>query len=364
MPKALFFGLPLAGHTNPSLPLVRELTARGTRILYFSTDAFADRIEATGAEYRPYRNAFLNDLRQLPERTDQLSWLLTEATADLLERELAALRTERPDYVITDSVAPWGQWIGQLLEVPVVTSTSTFAINRQVLTYAVSQGIRPRSSRAVMSKLRHIAKALGLSRRLRRRYGVPGTTFMGMVFGQSRLNVVYTSRTFQPCAETFDDRFLFVGPSISSRAEIADFRWEELTHPVLVYVSLGTLFNTDAAFFRHCLEALGPVDCQVVVSLGQQVQIADLGPVPAQRPPAARSASARRAPPDNGVRHPRRHEQRQRELVFRRADGRRAADVGTDHCCAPGRGAWRWSASGQGRGKCVDHSTHGRAGPD
>jgi MGT family glycosyltransferase len=280
MPKALFFSLPLAGHTNPSLPLVCELVARGTRIVYFSTGGFAQRIEATGADYRPYRNPFLNDLRQVPERTDELSWLLTEATADILDRELAALRSERPDYVITDSVAPWGQWIGQLLGVPVVTSTTTFAINRHVLAYAVAQGIRPRGSRAAWTKLRHIVKALGLSRRLRRRYGVPGTPFMGMVFGQSGLNVVYTSRSFQPRADTFDDRFLFVGPSIAARVESADFRWDELTHPVLVYVSLGTLFNTDAAFFRRCLEALAPVDCQVVVSLGQQVQVADLGSVP------------------------------------------------------------------------------------
>ena len=44
MPKALFFALPLAGHTNPSLPLVRELVARGTRIVYFSTGGFAQRV--------------------------------------------------------------------------------------------------------------------------------------------------------------------------------------------------------------------------------------------------------------------------------------------------------------------------------
>jgi MGT family glycosyltransferase len=279
MPKALFFSLPLAGHTNPSLPLVHELTARGTRVAYFSTDGFRQRIEATGAEYRPYRHAFLNDLRALPEQTDQLSWLLTDTTASVLDRELGSLRTERADYVITDSVAPWGQWIGQLLDVPVVTSTSTFAINRRVMSYAVTHGVRPRSGKAVFSKLRHIVKALGLARRLRRRYGVAGTTFMGMVFGQSGLNIVYTSRAFQPCADSFDDRFLFVGPSIG-RVEQAEFGWEGLEHPTLVYVSLGTLFNADAGFFRRCLEALATVDCRVVVSLGQQVQAAELGPVP------------------------------------------------------------------------------------
>jgi UDP:flavonoid glycosyltransferase YjiC (YdhE family) len=66
--KALFFSLPLHGHTNPTLPLVRELTERGDQIVYYSTPAFAAKIEQAGASYRPYGNAFLGDLQRLPER--------------------------------------------------------------------------------------------------------------------------------------------------------------------------------------------------------------------------------------------------------------------------------------------------------
>jgi UDP:flavonoid glycosyltransferase YjiC (YdhE family) len=59
MAKALFLSLPLHGHTNPSLPLVRELVARGDEIVYYSADTFAPTIEESGARYRPYRNAFV-----------------------------------------------------------------------------------------------------------------------------------------------------------------------------------------------------------------------------------------------------------------------------------------------------------------
>ena len=76
MAKALFLSLPLHGHTNPSLPLVRELVERGDEVIYYSADAFAAKIEQTGARYRPYRNAFLADIKQLPERLEELSWLL------------------------------------------------------------------------------------------------------------------------------------------------------------------------------------------------------------------------------------------------------------------------------------------------
>lgn len=278
MPKALFLSLPLHGHTNPSLPLVSELVRRGEDIVYYSTGAFAAKVEQTGARYRPYRSQFLSDLTRLPERMDELSWRLMQATEEMLANELETLRAERPAYLITDSVAPWGQWLGEALGVPVVTSVSTFAFNRKVLAYAVSRGVRPKSARLVLSKFRHISKAIWLGRRLRRQYGVRGPGITGLVFGRSDLNIVYTSRLFQPFAETFDDRFQFVGPSVTPPPETAAPLAGEL--PV-VYVSLGTLFNADPSFFRNCFEAFGRLDVRVVMSIGSNVTGASLGPVPA-----------------------------------------------------------------------------------
>ncbi len=278
--KALFLSLPLHGHTYPSLPLVRQLVERGDEIVYCSTAAFAARIEQTGARYRPYRPAFLADMQRLPERMDQLSWLILRTTAEVLDQELDALRAERPDYVITDSVAPWGQWVGQILRVPVVTSISTFALNRHVGAFGLAHGVRPKSARIVLSKLRHTFKALRIIRQLRRRYGVKGPGLMGSMFGHSDLNIVYTSRYFQPCAETFDDRYHFVGPSIAPRSEADPFPWERIRHPVIVYISLGTLFNTDAAFYRRCFDAFRSEDVQVIMSVGTNVPVESLGAAP------------------------------------------------------------------------------------
>jgi len=140
--KALFLGLPLHGHTNPSLPLIRALAERGDEVVYFSGEAFAAKIQDAGARYRPYRNAFLADLRQLSEETEKMSWLLMRTAGEVLAQELDAFRAERPDYIISDSVAPWGQWVAQVLDVPVVTSVTTFAINRSVLAFAAARGAR------------------------------------------------------------------------------------------------------------------------------------------------------------------------------------------------------------------------------
>ena len=280
MATALFLGLPLHGHTNPSLPLVRTLVERGDEVVYFSGDAFADAILKTGARYRGYQVPFLANLRQLSERTDEMTWLLTRTTEEVLARHLDEFRAERPDYIISDSVAPWGQWVAQILDLPAVTSVTTFAVNRHVLAYAASHGSRPRSVRLALSKIRHIGKAAMLGRRLRRQYGVPGTGIMGLIFGSSDLNIVYTSRHFQPCAESFDDRFQFIGPSVDLRSASASIP-DDTPETDVIYVSLGTLFNADPAFYRTCFDAFGGQAARVIMSIGTHVAEASLGPPPA-----------------------------------------------------------------------------------
>lgn len=277
---ALFIGMPLHGHVNPSLPLVGALVERGERVVYYATVPFAAAIEQTGATLRAYRAPVLSDLAPMTQRLEAMSWFLAQATRDVLEHDLDAFHGERPDYIITDSVAPWGQWAGQILDIPVVTSVPTFVVNRHVFAFAAANGTRPKSARLFFSKIRHVMKAARLTARLRRRYHVKGTGITGLMFGSSALNIVHTSREFQPCAETFDERFHFVGPSVDARVERERFAWNVTPSLPLVYVSLGTLFNTDAAFFRNCFDAFRGDDVRLVVSIGKTVSLQSLGPVP------------------------------------------------------------------------------------
>ena len=279
MAKALFLGLPLHGHINPSLPLVRELVRRGDQVVYYAADPFAAAIEQAGGQCRSYGGTSLEDLDLLPTQTDRLAWLLMRMSARVLEEDLERFREERPDYLIADSVAPWGQWAAKLLGVPLVTSVSTLAFNRSVMAFGVARGVRPGSLRLFFSKLRHIGKAWRLQRRLCRRYCVNGPGVMGSVMGRSGLNIVYTSRHFQPCADTFDDRFQFVGP-MTSRTETIPFAWDRVGASDVVYVSLGTLFNTDAAFYRTCFEAFAGQRFQVILSVGVNVSLTSLGAAP------------------------------------------------------------------------------------
>ncbi len=112
-----------------------------------------------------------------------------------------------------------------------------------------------------LSKIGHVAKAALLRRRLRREHGVRGTSIMGLIFGCSDLNVVYTSRHFQPCAESFDDRFLFIGPSIDLRSATVSTPWEEASQADLIYISLGTLFNAESNVLPDVLRGVPGTEC-------------------------------------------------------------------------------------------------------
>jgi MGT family glycosyltransferase len=278
--RACFFSLPLHGHVNPSLPLVRALADRGTDVIYYAADPFAPAIEEAGGRFRGYRSEFLRDIRNLPDRMHEVAWLLMRSTGEVLEHDLPEIRAGSFDVVITDSVAPWGHWVGEKLDLPVVTSVPTFAFNRHVLAYGVARGVRPKSAGMLLSKLRYITKAALLQRRLRRRFDARGPGLMKTLMGHSDLNIVYTSRLFQPCIETFDERYEFVGPSFGPRIEASRFPWERVQRD-FVYVSLGTLFNTDPAFYKHCFDAFRDAPFQVVMSIGGTVALSALGPVPA-----------------------------------------------------------------------------------
>ena len=260
---------------------MRALAERGEDVVYYATQPFAAAIEQAGARVAPYRAPALSNLGPMTDRLEAMASFLTGTIAEVLAHDLDGFRAEHPDYIITDSVAPWGQWAGQILGVPVVTSIPTFAANRHVLAFAASSGTRPKSARLALSKIRHVARAVRLRRQLRRRYRVHGTSIMGLMFGSSSLNIVHTSREFQPCAETFDDRFLFIGPSVEARIGSGAAAWAGPPGKSLVYVSLGTLFNTDAEFYRRCRDAVGGGEVGVLMSIGRRVPVESLGPMPA-----------------------------------------------------------------------------------
>ena len=48
----------------------------------------------------------------------------------------------------------------------------------------------------------------------------------------------------------------------------------------IIYISLGTLLNTPAAFFRKCIDAFRDEPVSVIISIGKSVKKEQLGEIP------------------------------------------------------------------------------------
>lgn len=277
MSKVLFFSLPLQGHTNPSLPLVKELIRRGEEVTYYSLEPLRSAIEDTGATFRSY-GASYEPLPPPDNAFDGMSRVIIHRSPKILAQLLPEVRDFQPDYILHDALALWGNQFGQILGVPTVCSTTTFVLGTRMWLSAPS--MLPELFKERWSARKQVSLARNIARQLQETYHVkkPSIYEVNVNFGD--LTLVYTSKFFHPFSNTFDSSVKFVGPSILPRPEAPAFPFDQLTGSPLIYVSLGTLFTNHLPFFRACVEAFAESKYQVVMSIGQSVSLNDLGPIP------------------------------------------------------------------------------------
>src|ERR1700730_15004971 len=116
MARLAFFNLPAYGHVNATLPVVAELVRRGESVVYYNSEEFRKAIERTGAEFRSYHPPVDEDAGQTAENLLRLTAVLLETSLDLLPSVLGDIEKDPVDYVIHDSVCPWGRFVVQVLK--------------------------------------------------------------------------------------------------------------------------------------------------------------------------------------------------------------------------------------------------------
>ncbi len=261
--KLAWFCIPAHGHTNPTLGLVKELTDAGHEVYYFSFPQFQSKIEAAGAVFIPCdgKDFEMEDKANADRVGKDLAFsteLIVSSTLALDELVAQKIAEIRPDLIVADSVAYWGKLAAMKYQIPFVSSTTTFAFNRYSSRYMKS---------GFGELLKMITAMPKIKKQIRRlqEHGYPVTGFLDIIQNDNDTNtIVYTSSYFQPCADTFSDRYHFIGPSIRPITEPM-----KKTREKTVYVSLGTV-NQNPEFYRACIHALSSTDWQVIVSLGSE----------------------------------------------------------------------------------------------
>ena len=275
MATIVFFCIPAHGHTNPTLNVVRELKARGHRVVYYSYDEFREKIEDAGAEFVSCNG---NDaqLHLTKEEGAKIGADLALSTRVLVDTTLSLdgpvcrdMERLKPDCIVADSMAVWGKAVAKKLGIPFVCSTTTFAFNKE------SAKIMPHSLKETFSMILSMGKVNAQVKRLQQA-GYPVKSVLDLIGSDESVpTVVYTSSLFQPSAETFPEHFAFVGPSIRpARSQVVK------TGEKLVYISMGTVRNDMLPLYRACVQAVKGTNWQVILSVGDQVDTQMLGALP------------------------------------------------------------------------------------
>ena len=274
MKKVAFFCIPAHGHTNPMLPVAAELVERGNTVRFYSFDEFEDKINATGAE-------FISCDVYLPKLTEQEeAGLKNISTTEMTLQDIRItlrmdsfldkeFKTFKPDVIYSDSVCFWGKLNAWKHHVPLVVSTSTFAFNQLSSQYMKNT---PKELADMILGLPRVSKEL----KTLEPYGYHVKGALSLVQSDNQTDsIVYTSRRFQPYAESFSDHYAFVGPSVFSKA-VPD----KTKECPLVYISMGTVINDRRDFYAKCIEALRDQNVNVVISCGNAVNRESLGVLP------------------------------------------------------------------------------------
>jgi MGT family glycosyltransferase len=277
--KLAFFGLPAHGHTNPSLPVVAELVRRGESVTYYSNEEFREAIERTGAKFRAYDPPVGKDATPEAAGSLLLIALLLETTLEMLPRLVEDLKRDPVDYAIHDSVCPWGRYASQVLGLPSVCSTTTFALAPGLFRADNFFARFWSALTTIIDNFPYLDRIRRAQKALAQNYAIRSSHVMDVVSNPAPLTIVYTSREVQPRAELFGPNYLFVGPSIAEREPDPEFAREMGAEPV-IYISLGTIFNQKTEFYRVSMEALGGMKQRVVLSAGRKTDLTSLGPLP------------------------------------------------------------------------------------
>ncbi len=118
------------------------------------------------------------------------------------------------------------------------------------------------------------------ARRLRRTYHVEVGGLFDLFLFRDRLTIAYTSPSFLPDAERFDESVRFVGPLLRDTEDPDPALMRSLDDNPLAYVSMGTVAAPSVRFLRACIEAFADGDEILLLSVGVNVDPASLGPLP------------------------------------------------------------------------------------
>ena len=274
--KVLFASVPQSGHVLPLLPLAQALAAQGDEVVFATGPDAVPLVDAPGVRAVGIGDGFGAWWQALAARTrgkpgDGLSperigpyfapRLFAEAgAADMVDELLGTVRDVRPDLVVYDSYCFAAPLVAAIDGVPSVHHT-------------IGPGVDVTTLELCTDALSPLWRSFG--------YTVP--PFAGL----------YRGLTIDVCPRGLGPGHPPIAMDIQAMRPVAASDGSDGTAPAnspdwlspltarpVVYVTLGTMSNTDTEVFRAAIDALAGEPVNIVVTVGRNGDPAALAPVP------------------------------------------------------------------------------------
>ena len=297
-----FVSLPLAGHLNPMTALARKLQSGGAEVRFIGVPDIEPAVRAANLAFESYCEeeypagsvariyapiAKLHGLDLMRYQVEEISPKFLQAELKHLPQKLVETGVEA---MVLDAVS-FLELVPMSLGIPFVEVWNTLHVDFSGATpptvfgwpHETTAEARARNIEGVKivgnlwKPIWAVAQAYEKQNGLQIDWSDPSAT-------ASKLAVItQIPREFDFAGTPWPAHFLYAGPfhDGDGREQVA-FPWEKLTGEPLIYASLGSLVNGHPEVFRSILGAVEKLKgIQAVLSVGKNVDLGDLGPIPA-----------------------------------------------------------------------------------
>lgn len=300
--KIGFISVPLTGHLNPMTALARKLQSRGHEVVFISFSDAEPIVRAAKLDFVPFGEkeypagsiakgyeglAMLHGEDVVRYSAHEIHPGLCKAALEYLPAKLAETGVEA---LVIDTVHFFVELVPMRLGMPFAhvwnvlhhdrtgsTPASLFSWPYETTPEAIARNVAGlKRIGGYLAPILAVAKSYAEKNGLEIDWSSPAATI-------SKLAVVtQTPKEFDFPISNWPPQFHYAGPFHDGEGrEPISFPWEKLTGEPIIYASMGTLVNGMEHIFRAILAAAGAVPGkQLVLSVGKNINPADLGPIP------------------------------------------------------------------------------------
>jgi MGT family glycosyltransferase len=262
--------VPFYSHIEAAMRLTRVLVRQGHELVAWAPEGWREEAESEGIRFRahqpemPQTRGFMGFVAKMAETTER-------ATGPLIEQLLG----EDVDLLVHDSQATWARVAGDYLGLPRIVTHPMFPVvaSHRIPEEGEEEDEEPGAEETEQARALFDARWLSIAGT----WGVELGDIASVIHtaGASDTTVAFTTEEIVD-ESNLSDGWHCIGPLMEDAPPPAP-----TGDRPLVYVCLGTSFNTRPAVFQAVIDGLAAEPVDVLISTGKgTVSTADLGPLP------------------------------------------------------------------------------------